>query len=34
MAKKLLRKNDMTQLNAIGRWGYLVEVLLKRQPIF
>jgi len=34
-AKALLRKNEPTaQLNAIGRWGYLVEVLLKRQPIF
>ena len=34
MAKKLLAKNERPQLNAIGRWGYLVDKLLKRQPIF
>ena len=36
LAKKLLGKNEnkMTGLNAVGRWGYLAEVLLKRQPIF
>lgn len=34
-AKKLLAQTSKTQqLNAVGRWGYLVEIMLKRQSIF
>jgi hypothetical protein len=33
-ALKGAKTNQMSGLNAVGRWGYLAEVMLKRQPIF